>query len=268
MACTVNAEDGLQVLKQAEDTMGSISFSAKCDSQDGDVKLKTSVIQRKMEGQFEFRKEVVVGMRGIVLTNLYLLNENGIWLIMHDKVLRMDFLTMPKKSAFVGLLEKGLDTSIEADYDTESKQINGREIIVVSQKPRPLLDGLSSKRAQIVENKILIGRSDHMLYGYYSKRSDGTVFQMTVKEFTLLDKTSDETFEPPIGLPEKVCSTSGQYADIVSEENHDLASSPAIRDAVKKFDEKNGKSHYIVLLLMLIPTIFFAWFLLRGKFKI
>jgi len=48
MACTVSAEDGLQMLKQAESTMGSISFSAKFDYEDGDIKVEIQLFQKKL----------------------------------------------------------------------------------------------------------------------------------------------------------------------------------------------------------------------------
>jgi hypothetical protein len=266
-AGTVSAENGLQILKQAEDTMGSISFSAKFDYKDGGSKIKNELIQRKMErGRHEFRREIVIEMQGIVLTNVYLLNKNGLWHILPDQALRMDFETS-KQSALAGLLENAVDTSTEADYGTVLEQINGRELIVVSQKPRPLTGGPLPKRTQIVEKKIFIGRNDHIVYGCDLRRGDGTVAKMTVTELTLLDKIPDAVFELPAGLPEIVCTNSSQHAQIMLHKMQDLAKTPGVRDAIQSFQKKNRKYHYAVLSLMFIPTIFLAWFLLRGKFK-
>jgi hypothetical protein len=266
---TVNAEDGLQVLKQAEATMGSISFSAKYEYEDGGFKTRNILFQRTANrGQYEFRRETLMEVHGILLTNISLLNANGLWHILPNEVLRMDFSTLRKQSAFAGLLENAVDLSTEADYDAEVKQINGRECIVVLQKPHQMVeDGLLSKQAQFVEKKIFIGRNDHIVYGCDLKHSDGTIVKTTVTELTVLDKIPDKDFELPPGMPEKICSTTIQYSDIMDKEVQDLVKTPRVRDAFQSFQKRNKKNGYVALSLMTIPTVFFAWFFLRSKFK-
>ena len=266
LAGTVSAEDGLQVLKQAETTMGSISFSAKFDYEDGGLKTKNVLIQKRLEGgQCEFRKETVIEEQGIILTNTCLLNESGLWHILPDEALRMDFMTIHKQSAFAGLLENAVDMSATADYTMELEQINGREVVAVSRKLRPSAASSLAKRAQIVEERIFIGRDDHIIYGCDLKRENGTVAKTTVTEFTILDKIPDTVFELPAGLPEIICTNSNQYAQIMLKKMQDLVKTPGVRDAFQNLQKKHRKTHYVVIILMFIPTIFFAWFLLQRK---
>jgi len=179
----------------------------------------------------------------------------------------MDFMTLHKQSAFVGLLANAVDTSIEADYYTEFEHVNNRELIVVSQKPRRPVDSLLTERAQIVETKIFIGLNDHIIYGCNLKHTDGSVAKTKVTEFTPLDKVPDSVFALPTGSSEIICTNANQYAQVQLEQIKAQAKTPRFQEMKEDFKKKNSKGHYVVLSLMLIPTILFAWFLLHSKNK-
>ena len=113
-------EDGLETLKHAETVLGSVPFSAKCVYENGKTTFQSTVIQRKTgRGQIEMWKEMSVGLKGITMTNVYILNESGLWQILHNKVLRLDYLPIQKRPTF-GLLENGLDLSVDAEYSAKN----------------------------------------------------------------------------------------------------------------------------------------------------
>lgn len=257
-----NAEDGLQMLKQAEDTMGSISFSAKCDWQSG---LTTVIIQKKKEPDenYNFNKEIIIKLQGITQTNVIISNKEGLWNILPvtKKAIRLDCLNINRDSAFCGILENGSNTPRDADYSYDFKQINGREMVVISQKSH------IPTKSQIVETKFFVGRDDHILYGFTTESAAGEVDKMTVTEFKLLGEIDDDLFKLPEGFQEDVCTNIAQYSRQTIEEANALAQTPAFQKEFKIAEKGNEKSRYIIIGIMFVPTIIFTWFFLRGKFK-
>ncbi len=261
---TASAEDGLQILKQAESTMESISFSAKCDWSDG---FRIALIQKKGEpGQRpNYRREITLTMQGIAQTSVWILNQDGLWNIlpMTKKAIRMDCLKISTNFAFYGMLENSLNLSTEADYSSEFRKVNGREMVVVTRKSHFLADGLNS---QIIESKIFIGRDDHILYGYTSTSRGGEVKKMTVTEFKLMENIANDFFELPAGLQENICTNIAQYSRQTIEEEHILVQTPAYKNKFQISEKQNGKIRYLVISIMFIPTIIFAWFIFRRRF--
>jgi hypothetical protein len=118
-----------------------------------------------------------------------------------------------------------------------------------------------------VETKIFIGQNDHIIYGCDLKRGDGMVAKIIVTEFSLLKEVPDALFVLPAGLSEINCTNANQYAQITLDKIKAQAKTPKFKEMKEDFQKTNRKKHYVVFILMFIPTFIFVWFLLRGKFK-
>lgn len=255
---SASADDGLQTIKQAETTMAGISFSAVCDWNDG---LTTLVIQQQQESadsHCNFKKEIRVKDLGMLMTNYYVRNNDGLWHVLPRTklALRMDWLKLNTNSVLFGMLENGVDTSVDADYNSQYKSVDGRDVIKVSQRPK------TPNGWQTQEMDFLIGRNDHVLYGYKAVSKSGAIAEMTVTKFDVLTNIPDSTFELPEGVQIIDCTNGAQYAQLTSEEVKSLVSDPAV---IKNYRSGGNGRRYLVLVILIITAIPFLYYLTRRQ---
>jgi len=242
---TVDANDGLQILKQAESTLARTPFYAKCNWSSG---LQTIVLQKNGgQGRYLFKKQIVTESMGYVATNEFLMTDVGQWRVLPHIALRTDFVHINNESAFCGLLENGLDTSVEAQYDVEQKQVEGRVMLSVSQTPK-------LEYHHIVHLTILIGRDDHLIYGYTSKTSDGAISTMTVTEFRAEPNLSDDEFMLPTGIEEVICTNSLQYSKLMIGVDKAIVNSPSFKVAALRYQHKFRGIRYTIFGVMIAST--------------
>jgi hypothetical protein len=260
-----DANDGLQVLKQSESTLGSLSFTVECDWQGG---MRTVVEQQKgVQGQFLVKKEIISTLLGVIQTNMYILNDSGYWHVWPDQSARLDFMKIKNSSAFCGILENGLDTSIPADYSMEKTSVNGREVFVVRQKPiyNSQPTGSNLKNNSVLESTFLIGCADNFLYGYSYRSANDSSSTMTVAGYSILPHQSDDIFEIQTATEQIVCTNVLQYTKIANAHADAFVQSPHFKSDSASYIHKARTIRYFVCGLMLVPPIILGTILLRSK---
>jgi outer membrane lipoprotein-sorting protein len=250
------AEDGLQILKQTALTLESMSFYAELDWNG----IPTTVTQKKgKSGEYLVKMELEANASGYIVTNIFIFNENGMWSILPEIALRMDFMKPNNKSVFYGLLQNKLNISIEGNYTVNKEKKDGREAYLVTQTFNPPADG------NIVEQTFLIGCSDHLLYGFTSTLENGTVTKMAVKRFNVLNGLSDDFFDIP--SEQFICTNGTQYAQHILPFVMKTADSPSFKAVFLKDQQKTNWIRHIIVGIMLVSPILLGWYLLRHKLK-
>jgi hypothetical protein len=146
------------------------------------------------------------------------------------------------------------------------KKKDGREIYLVTQTFKPSADNhLAAKNGNIVEQTFLIGCSDHLLYGFTSKLDNGTMSEMTVKTFNVLNELSDDVFDLP--SQQFICTNGAQYAEHILPWVKKVANSPSFKAALLNDQKKTGRIRYIIVGIMLISPILLGYYLLRHNRK-
>jgi outer membrane lipoprotein-sorting protein len=251
-----DTDDGFLILKQTALSLESTSFYAELDW--GGIPI--TVTQKKAKnGGYLVKMELESNASGYVVTNEFIYNENGMWSVLPDIALRMDFMRPNNKSVFYGLLQNKLNIPTEGDYRVKKEEKDGREIYLVTQTFRPPADG------NIVEQTFFIGCNDHMLYGFTSKVDNGTITEMTVKKLKPLNSLSDDFFNLP--AQQFICTNGSQLAEHTLPWVKKMADSPSFRTALLKNQEKREWIRRIILGIMLISPIILGYYLLHHKRK-
>lgn len=260
IAIATQGQDGLQVLKQTESTLGEMAFYAKCKwSGYTDI-----VLQKKDKSGFYLTKsQIILEVQGVSLTNTFILNEDGLWDVHPGIALRMDFLKLTNNSVFYGLLQNRSAVTVDGEYELISKKINGRNAYLVTQKLKP--DGSIRDSEQAVENKFVIGQTDYLLYGFSSTLKNGATTEMSVEEIKKVKNMPDNIFSLPNGIHMVVCSNAQQYSQAILPINVSIAKSPQFAAATRNYYKKFTSLRYAIIGILLIPPVAFILYCFRKK---
>jgi hypothetical protein len=250
------AQNGLDLLKEAEKTMQSMSFSAECIWSSG---TKVMVLQKPGEHGTLIRREFVSEFFGTTTTTTYIYNETGCWRLGNNQALCQIYLNFTNCSPFFGLVARGLDISAPASYTAQTDVKNGAEVFEISQR-------YDQPRYGVLKNTLHIGRADHIIYDYVSQQKNGTE-SMTVTNFKVLQDIPTELFYPPSGATVTLCTNSAQYAAITTSWIREVANTPTFKKSVIEFQKTQKKKGILVWILLLIPTGLLVFFTLKHRMR-
>ena len=130
------------------------------------------------------------------------------------------------------------------------------------QRFRPSTIKSSLRHGQIKEAKILIGCTNYFIYAYSNTREDGTTANLTITDFTKLDSIADDYFKLPLGVNQVICTNSLQYGKAkvveINERFNDPKYLKTLKGAFIKQEKRSSLMRYLIVSIMIIPSILFA----------
>jgi len=214
------------------------------------------------------QKKVVVNVQGIVQTNDYLLNESGYWQLIDNKAIRLDFLKRNKQSALFGIFENGLSVLTDADYKVYDEMRNGRGLYLIKQIPKLPVSVGAIQRNYIVENDILVGRTNFVIYEINSKYNTGESSQMAVSKFLIEPDLTDDFFSLPTNVECVICTNALVYGNIIAQINKSLLYSPSIKKQIQSYQKRSVAIRFVTITLMIAPLAFFGgYYLMQRRLK-
>lgn len=264
----VSGRGGLDQLKQAASTIGSMSFIAHYTYQFGGSKSKMQLCQRKTaRGRYEFRKQIEVSEDSITITNVFLSNASGYWELLGDKALRINFMPLKPRSPLFGLVGHSLSFSEKATYKTHMRRVQGRKLIVVSQTPGGVAQGILNRRVGIVEEDFAIDPDTHIIYQFDSKLKNGSIARISITHLQSFHTLPDEDFEIPANITRVLCTNAMQYSQIVASIVNNSVNTPAVKKWMNHEHAKADLIRDVMLVILLTPVCIIIWFFIHRLFK-